>query len=28
VVRDRPGRRDALALEPFDCQWYGTMVER
>ena len=19
------GRRDALALEPFDCQWYGTM---
>ncbi len=21
-----PGRRDALALGPFDCQWYGTMV--
>jgi penicillin amidase len=20
------GRRDALALEPFDCQWYGTMA--
>jgi penicillin amidase len=23
---DRPGPRDALALKPFDCQWYGTMV--
>lgn len=22
---DRPGPRDALALKPFDCQWYGTM---
>jgi penicillin amidase len=24
--RDRRGRRDALALTSFDCQWYGTMV--
>ena len=23
---DRPGPRDALALKPFDCQWYGTMA--
>ncbi len=23
---DRQGRRDALALKPFDCQWYGTMA--
>ena len=25
MTGDRPGPRDALALKPFDCQWYGTM---
>ena len=26
MTTGRPGPRDALALRPFDCQWYGTMV--